>query len=388
MIEAESVDAAAAAVGDAEAIGFQRAWLVDGAGADPRMVVGAVNSFGLKLVLQLDPNEDASVPPGLPIELAVAGGAGWTDSLRALLDGAPYEPDPAGWVVAADVGTVAAAGRSGVAVAFSALEPAEKAEEWVAEYDAELSADSARALGSTLNPGVAVMLSAGDDADALIGLIERYREAGVDGVILSGPNAGDRDFMRRVIDEFDDDEVRDAVAAKAAGRAAAIEKLAVASGSADDEAPATDASPKPRKSSSMMKRLAKFQDSAVRRMSDRQLELLVGNRVGVRALFRAMAQMYRPSKAGDFSGPIEFTLETPHGPEVWTIDCSPSGATARRGPSPEAKLHVEAGLADFLRVGVGEIAAPSAVLSGKLNVRGDFGLALKMGEMFGGPSVI
>jgi putative sterol carrier protein len=39
-------------------------------------------------------------------------------------------------------------------------------------------------------------------------------------------------------------------------------------------------------------------------------------------------------------------------------------------------------------VGVGEISAPSAVLSGKLNVRGDFGLALKLGPMFGGPSAI
>ena len=86
--------------------------------------------------------------------------------------------------------------------------------------------------------------------------------------------------------------------------------------------------------------------------------------------------------------PIEFTLETRHGPEVWTIDCSETGAKARRAASPDAKLHVDAKLADFLRVGVGEIAAPSAVLSGKLNVRGDFGLALKMGEMFGGPSVL
>ena len=38
--------------------------------------------------------------------------------------------------------------------------------------------------------------------------------------------------------------------------------------------------------------------------------------------------------------------------------------------------------------GVGEIGAPAAVLSGKLNVRGDFGLALKLGPMFGGPSAI
>jgi putative sterol carrier protein len=37
---------------------------------------------------------------------------------------------------------------------------------------------------------------------------------------------------------------------------------------------------------------------------------------------------------------------------------------------------------------VGEIKAPAAVMSGQLNVRGDFGLALKMGEMFGGPALV
>jgi putative sterol carrier protein len=156
------------------------------------------------------------------------------------------------------------------------------------------------------------------------------------------------------------------------------------------ESAATPADPprKKKRNAKMAKRAQAFQEGAVRKMSDRQLEMVIGNRLGVRGLFNAMAGMYQPKKAGDFEGPIEFTLETRHGPEVWTIDCSPTGARARKEPSPDAKLHVEAKLADFLRVGVGEISAPSAVLSGKLNVRGDFGLALKLGPMFGGPSAI
>lgn len=385
LVEEAKVDAAADALRESEAIGFDRVWLVEGSGADPRMVVGAVNAFGLKIVLQLDAAEDGSVPPGLPVELAVAGSAGWSDSLRALLEGAPYEPDPAGWVVAADVGTVAAAARSGVGAAFDPFERAEDAEEWTAEYEAELSAASASALGGTVNAATAVFLPAGEDADELVGLVERYREAGVDEVILHGASAGDRDFMATVIAQFDDDDVRAAADAKRERIAGAVESMAArASAPAAGEADAAT-TPK-RKTRAMGKRIARFQTDAVKKMSDRQLERLVGNRLGVRLLFKAMAGMYRPSKAGDFAGPIEFTLETPHGPEVWTIDCSPSGAKSRRAPSPDAKLHVEAGLADFLRVGVGEIAAPSAVLSGKLNVRGDFGLALKMGEMFGGSS--
>ncbi|MGK2877300.1 MAG: SCP2 sterol-binding domain-containing protein [Solirubrobacterales bacterium] len=393
LIEEATVDAAAAAVGETEVLGFASAWLGEADDlADPRLAAGAARVTSLKLVLLLDVGADASLPPGLPIELAVDGDAGWADSLRALLRESPYEPDPRVWVTAADVGTVAAAGRAGVGVAFAAREQPEDAEEWVAEYESELASGSAAALADTVNARLAVLLAAGDDADALVGLVERYREAGVDEVILSGPSAGDAEFVGRVFDEFDDDEVRATAAEKAERLAPAI---AAATGRAITQPAVTDASadtqptpPKKKRRAKLAKRAQAFQEGAVRKMSDRQLEVVVGNRFGIRGLFNAMAGMYRPANAGDFVGPIEFTLETRHGPEVWTIDCSPAGAKARREASPDAKLHVEAKLADFLRVGVGEISAPSAVLSGKLNVRGDFGLALKLGPMFGGPSAI
>jgi hypothetical protein len=392
LVEEKTVDAAIAAVEESEKLGFERVWLVEGgAVADPRMVASAARLENLKLVLQLDAGADSALPPGLPIELAVVGASGWSGALGALLDDSPYDPDPNTWVIAADVGTIAAAGRAGVGAAFHALDSAESAEEWTAEYEAELKSDSARAIAGSVNAATAVFLPAGDDADALVGLIERHREAGVDEVILSGASAGQAEFVGRVLAEFDDDEVRNAAAEKAARLAPAVAALAgrATTEPASNESSSSTAPPRKKKrSKKMAKRAQAFQEAAVRKMSDRQLDALVGNRFGVRGLFNAMAGMYQPAKAGDFEGPIEFTLETRHGPEVWTIDCSPSGAKARHEASPDAKLHVEAKLADFLRIGVGEISAPSAVLSGKLNVRGDFGLALKLGPMFGGPSAI
>lgn len=390
LVEESTVDAAVEAVRESERIGFERVWLIEREGAvDPRIVASAARLDELKLVLQLDSEADSVVPPGLPIELAVAGGPGWAGALSALLGDSPYEPDPAVWVVAGDVGTVAAAGRGAVGAAFQALGSADDAADWTAEYEGELQSESAQAAAGTVNAQTAVFLDAGDDADELVGLVERYREAGVDQIILCGENAGEIAFVERVMAEFDDDEVRSAAQAKAERLAPAIAAATNRSTTAATEEP-TPVSPekKNKRPSKFAKRAQKFQEGAVRKMSDKQLEMLVGNRLGIRALFNAMAGMYQPKKAGDFQGPIEFTLETRHGPEVWTIDCSPSGAKARRAPSPDAKLHVEAKLADFLRVGVGEIGAPAAVLSGKLNVRGDFGLALKLGPMFGGPSAI
>jgi hypothetical protein len=392
LVEEETVDAAIAAVEESEKLGFGRVWLIEReAVSDPRLVASGARVEQLKIVLKLDAGADSAVPPGLPIELAVAGDAGWTGALGALLGDSPYDPDPNAWVIATDVGTIAAAGRAGVGAAFNELESAETAEEWTAEYEGELTSDSARAVADSVNAATAVFLPAGEDADALVGLIERYREAGVDEVILSGACAGQAAFVGRVLAEFDDDEVRSAAAEKAARLAPAIEAM---TGRATTQptslvTPTSPAAPRKKKrTAKMAKRAQAFQEAAVRKMSDRQLEALVGNRVGIRGLFNAMAGMYQPSKAGDFEGPIEFTLETRHGPEVWTIDCAPTGAKARREATPDAKLHVEAKLADFLRIGVGEISAPSAVLSGKLNVRGDFGLALKLGPMFGGPSAI
>jgi hypothetical protein len=391
LIEEATVEAAIDAVQQSEGLGYSRVWLRDGAGlADPRLVAAGARVENLTIVLQLDPGENSAVPPGLSIELAVGGSAGWADALLALLNDSPYTPDPAVWVVAADVGTVAAAGRAGVGVALAPVDQPEDAEELVAEYEAELGSNSARPIADTVHASVAAHVSTGDDPDELVGFVERYREAGVDEVILDGPGSGDGEFLARVFSEFDDAEVRDAVAAKAERLAPAI----AAANARGDASPAakTAEPPKPRKpkkrSAAMAKRARKFQEGAVRKMSDRQLELVLGNPVGMRALFKGMAGMYRPAKAGDFEGPIEFTLSTKRGPETWTIDCSPAGASPRHEASPDAKLHVEAKLADFLRVGVGEIAAPSAVLSGKLNVRGDFGLALRLGEMFGGKSFV
>lgn len=390
LVEEATVDAAVEAVQSSERIGFERVWLREREGLpDPRLVASAARLDELKLVLQLDAEADSVVPPGLPIELAVSGGPGWAGALSALLGDSPYEPDPAVWVVAGDVGTIAAAGRAGVGAAFEALESADDAADWTAEYEGELLSESAQAAAGTVNAQTAVFLDAGDDADELVGLVERYREAGVDQVILCGEAAGQIDFVERVLAEFDDDEVRSAAQAKAERLAPAITAATNRSTTAVAEEPAPVSPDKKKKRpSKFAKRAQKFQEGAVRKMSDKQLEMLVGNRLGIRGLFNAMAGMYQPKKAGDFQGPIEFTLETRHGPEVWTIDCSPSGAKARREASPDAKLHVEAKLADFLRVGVGEIGAPAAVLSGKLNVRGDFGLALKLGPMFGGPSAI
>jgi putative sterol carrier protein len=99
-----------------------------------------------------------------------------------------------------------------------------------------------------------------------------------------------------------------------------------------------------------------------------------------------MEKMYRPGRAGKFRGEIEFTLTTARGDEVWTVDIQDKRAVARRGGSDTAALQVKAKLTDFVRVGTGNADPVGAVLAGKLQVNGDFNVAAKLGEMFGGKS--
>jgi hypothetical protein len=336
LIEETSVDAAVAQLAAAQQAGFAGAWLadegvIDGSPsvADPRLVAGAAGADRqIDLVLLLDAGRDTSSPPGQGIELGVSAGDGWQNALSAVLSDSPREPDPALWVYGSSVSTFATAGRRAIGLLAPAFDEPEKLEERAAEYLAELESDSAVGFGATLNPRIAVLLDAGDDADELVGLVERYRQAGADEVVLSGAKAADADFVRAVIGEFDDAEVRSESETKAASLAPALEAAAGRRAGKQKQPKPPRPPRKPSRRRDLMRGMQKYAERSVRRMSDKQLGIVVGNRAGVRMLFNSMAARYRPAKAGGFEGPIEFTLETPHGPEVWTIDCGAEGASS------------------------------------------------------------
>ena len=46
------------------------------------------------------------------------------------------------------------------------------------------------------------------------------------------------------------------------------------------------------------------------------------------------------------------------------------------------------GLADFLRMAAGDLDAGRALLTGRLDLEGDFSLAQRLGEMFGRPTAL
>jgi predicted lipid carrier protein YhbT len=106
-----------------------------------------------------------------------------------------------------------------------------------------------------------------------------------------------------------------------------------------------------------------------------------------RVLFGGMARSYDPDAAGGFAGELEFRLSRSDGPvTAWTIEVRAGRARARVGHARDAALTIETSAADFVRVVAGVGNPAKLLVDGRMKIRGDFELAPRLSEMFGGPS--
>ena len=129
--------------------------------------------------------------------------------------------------------------------------------------------------------------------------------------------------------------------------------------------------------------------SFVRRSSDRRLERTVGSDRGLRFVFVQMARAFQPDKAAGWSGDIRYELTGPAGRvRTWTVSCGADGARSREGAAPDPALTIKLGVADFVRVAGGDLDPAKALLSGRMDLEGDFAVAMRLAAMFGQPSAL
>ena len=120
--------------------------------------------------------------------------------------------------------------------------------------------------------------------------------------------------------------------------------------------------------------------------TDAQLERRFGSRLGQRLLFSGMARSFVPEAAGAFVGELEYELARPAtraSPVRWTVEIAGGRAVTRPGAAFRPRLRISMELADFMRVATAAADPIVLVLSGRASVRGDFGLAARLPEMFG-----
>jgi alkanesulfonate monooxygenase SsuD/methylene tetrahydromethanopterin reductase-like flavin-dependent oxidoreductase (luciferase family) len=130
----------------------------------------------------------------------------------------------------------------------------------------------------------------------------------------------------------------------------------------------------------------------VRGASDAQLERRFGNKLAQRAIFTGMARQFDPKLANGFEGDISYELEhyvdggSPRPPARWTVQVRGKRATAVPEGSEKPAVSLRVAIPDFARIVAGDVQVTKLLLEGRLDVRGDFGVAARLSEMFGGPS--
>jgi alkanesulfonate monooxygenase SsuD/methylene tetrahydromethanopterin reductase-like flavin-dependent oxidoreductase (luciferase family) len=121
---------------------------------------------------------------------------------------------------------------------------------------------------------------------------------------------------------------------------------------------------------------------AVRGRTDAALMRTLGSRAGLWLLFTGMARSYRAERGGGFRGDIQYVLEN-GGTRSWFLRIRDGGASARRGVASSPAVTVRTTVPVFARVAAGELDSGRAMIDGRLVVEGDLALVQRMPEMFG-----
>ncbi|TDB97760.1 LLM class flavin-dependent oxidoreductase [Actinomadura sp. 7K534] len=272
-----------------------------------------------------------------------------------------------------------------------------------------LSREQIIANAGTLNVNVGSLRGAVGTPEQVVDLVRRYESVGVDQVsfvLQSGPNEHEHIceslelFGKAVLPHFTEGR-EEREAAKAERLAPAIEAALARRKPARTSPPGyridEDAEVARAHRASRGRRPVDDVRAAGRRRfrqgfyklvhgrSDAQIERRFGP-AAQRVFFAGMARAYDPSASGGFTGELEFRLSSAGREAVWTLAMGKTRARARQGPAKDPSLTLIVAAADFLRMLAGDANPASLLMDGRLELRGDFDLAPRLSEMFGGPS--
>jgi putative sterol carrier protein len=103
-------------------------------------------------------------------------------------------------------------------------------------------------------------------------------------------------------------------------------------------------------------------------------------------IVEALPQYLVPEKAGSTKATIQFDLSG-DSPGKWWVKIYDGKAESGKGDAPEpANLTLLASSQDFVKVMLGQLDGTAAFMQGKLKIKGDMGLAIKMQSLFKRPS--
>ena len=102
-------------------------------------------------------------------------------------------------------------------------------------------------------------------------------------------------------------------------------------------------------------------------------------------VFKEMPNYFQSEKAGTTKGNVQFDLSGDNGGKWW-IKIADGRAEAGQGEVESPNLTLIADAGDYVKIAMGQLDATAAFMSGKLKIKGDMGLAMKMASLFRRPS--
>jgi putative sterol carrier protein len=101
----------------------------------------------------------------------------------------------------------------------------------------------------------------------------------------------------------------------------------------------------------------------------------------VRETFDQMPSRFRPDRAVGTTAVVQYEI-TGEGGGTWHAVIKDGTCTVKEGPGPNPNLTLTMTAQDWLEMVTGKQSAQMLFMTGKLKLRGDMGLAMKLGSMF------
>jgi putative sterol carrier protein len=101
----------------------------------------------------------------------------------------------------------------------------------------------------------------------------------------------------------------------------------------------------------------------------------------VKETFEQMPSRFRSDRAGSTSAVIQYDVGG-EGGGTWHAVIKDGTCAINEGVAPSPNLTIQVAAQDWLDMVSGKQAAQMLFMSGKLKIKGDMGLAMKLGSMF------
>jgi putative sterol carrier protein len=98
-------------------------------------------------------------------------------------------------------------------------------------------------------------------------------------------------------------------------------------------------------------------------------------------VFDAMPAHFKPEEAGDINATVQIDLSGDGGGQ-WHAVVADGKLTVQPGPAPQPNITIIASAANFLALVNGELKPMPAYMTGKIKVKGNVGLLMKMQSLF------